>query len=74
MSSRIVIILADSTPLNIETGKLEQFFLEDSALFCRKLGHKYLMSIWRVARIGTSVLYLADTLFKIVGGNIQCFT
>ena len=74
MSSRIVIILTDSTPLNIETGKLEQLFLEDSTLFCRKLGHKYLMSIWRVTRIGTSVLYLTNTLLEIPGSNIQCFT
>ena len=30
-------ILADSTPLNIETGKLEQFLLEDTALLRREL-------------------------------------
>ena len=68
MSSRIVIILTDSTPLNIETGKLEQLFLEDSTLFCRKLGHKYLMSIW-LSLIHISLVYTLPN--SIPAGNYE---
>ena len=72
MGCRIVIVLADSTTLNIESGKLEQFFLKHPTFLGRQLGHEHLMRIRRIPGIGTLVLHFPDAFLEIVRCNVQC--
>lgn len=62
MGSCIVSVLPDGTPLDIESGKLEQLFLEYAAVFCRQLGQEYLVGIGGVSRVEAPVLDVMEFL------------
>lgn len=62
MGSCIVSVLPDGTPLDIESGKLEQFFLKHSTVFGRQLGKKYLIGVGRVSRVEAPVLDVMEFL------------
>ena len=69
MGCRIIVILTDGSSLYIKPGKLEQLFLKNSTLFCRKLGHEYLVRIRRITGIGFLVLHFTDSALKILRCN-----
>ena len=51
MCTGIIVILPDGTPLDVESGKLEKLFLEDTTVFSRELGEQHLVGVRRVAGI-----------------------
>ena len=51
MCTGIIVILPDGTPLDVESGKLEKLFLEDTTVFSRELGEQDLVGVRRVTGV-----------------------
>ena len=71
MAGRVIGILTDSTPLNIETWKFEQLLLKHTALFGRKLRHEHLMGVFGITGVHPAVLDVLHPFVKLLTGNVQ---
>ena len=74
MCRQIVLILTDTTPLDIETGEAEHLLLEDTEILVTELRQEQLLGKTRIARILRTVLDGCHPAVELFPCDIQGIT